>query len=103
MEASTATTRAPGMNFTTSALAFSMKSGTAATGTETSCSIEPPSGFCEWVTKSRRSQNERRCCRLVAITASSTRPSSIPRERIASSVSLNDGACDVNSISTYQG
>ena len=34
------------MSFSTAASACAMKSGTAATGTETSCLIEPPSGFC---------------------------------------------------------
>ena len=41
-----ATTRAPGMNAATAAVASAMKAGTAPTGVETSCLIEPPCGFC---------------------------------------------------------
>src|SRR5437879_3507051 len=54
------TGREPGMSFTTAALASSMKAGTAATGTEMSCLIEPPSGFCAADISSRSFQNPAR-------------------------------------------
>ncbi len=55
-----------------------MKAGTAATGTETSCLIEPPSWRCTSPNISRMRQNILAWSRLSAIVASSTRPRSRP-------------------------
>jgi hypothetical protein len=58
----------------TAASASAMKSGTAATGTEMSCLIEPPSGFCAADISSRSFQNAWHWLKFAAITASSTTP-----------------------------
>src|SRR5439155_27325649 len=49
--------RAAGMSLATAAFASAMKAGTAATGTETSCLIEPPSWRCTSPNISRMRQN----------------------------------------------
>jgi len=91
-----------GISFITAASASAMKIGYRGDGTETSCLIEPPSGFCAADISSRSFQNAPRWLKLVAITASSTMPSSMPRARIASSASRASSRDDDNSISTYQ-
>src|SRR5262249_6600487 len=70
------TGRQPGMSFWTAVLARSMNSGTMATGTETSCLIDPPSGRCVSLIRLRRCQNACACSMLVAIAASARRPRS---------------------------
>ena len=80
-----------------------MKSGTAFTGTETSCLIEPPSYF--WVSAMwwRRSQNALVCSRLSAMVASSISERSAPVARMSSMVArMPSRACDDSSSSTYQ-
>ncbi len=91
------------MSRVTASLACSMKAGTAATGTETSCLIEPPSGFCDGEISSRSFQNAARWLRLSAITASSITSCSSAAVRIASSVSRASLRGDDTSSSTYQG
>ena len=62
------------MSAVTAALASLIKAGTAATGTETSCLIEPPAWRCTSPNISRMRQNALACSRLSAMVASMTRP-----------------------------
>ena len=81
-----------------------MKSGTAATGTEMSCLIEPPSGFCAADISSRSFQNAWRwleVCRDHRIVDDAVLHALAPR--IASSVARASSRGDDSSISTYQG
>src|SRR5215470_11458087 len=96
--------RAPGTRLVTAAVASATKAGTDATGTETSCLIEPPSWRCTSPNSSRMRQNILACSRLSAMVASATSPRSRPSARISSSTARKpERACEESSISTYQG
>ena len=98
------TGREPGISFTTAALASAMKSGTAATGTEMSCLIEPPSGFCAADISSRSFQNAPSLAEIGRDHGIvDDTPSSMPRARIDSRAARASSRDDDNSISTYQG
>ena len=89
------------MSFRAAALPSSMKAGMLATGTETSCLIEPPSRPCISPNNSRMRQNALACSTLSQIVASSTRPFSSPAARICSIDSRKPSRrCDDSSIST---
>ena len=82
-----------------------MKAGTCATGTETSCLIEPPTWRCTSPNISRMRQNALACSRLSAMAASLDEPALDALGRgSSSSVSRRPArACEDSSISTYQG
>ncbi len=99
------TTRAPGLTVSTACAAREMNSGTEAIGTEMSCLIDAPSGFCPSGKFSRNAQKAFAWARLAAITASPAIPLSSASE---STVSIrlfasSDERPDEISISTCQG
>ncbi len=67
--------RAPGIAAITASSAFAMKAGMADTGTETSCLIDPPSGFCAFDMLSETPEI-RACWVEAAIAASLINPAS---------------------------
>ncbi len=99
------TGRAPGTTRFTAAAASLTNSGIFDTGTDTSCLIEPPSGFCTSGSISRTFHNSCAWACELAITASLTICRSKASASICSSAGLSVPASPKPAISTstYQG
>src|SRR5665213_2693548 len=90
----------PGSRSVTALLAWTMKSATRLTGTETSCLMLPPRAVWRSARRARIRHRSRRCCSLAAMTPSSINLSAIAVARKSSSAALRPLSFRLDEISS---